>query len=90
MASEHELRSIAEDAAEQAADKAIERTFGLLGVDITNQDHVNEFRADLIYARSLRRMSERVWGKAVLVVVTAGIAWGLVVFGTGLKTKLGL
>lgn len=44
--------------AHSAARLAVRETFKLFGLDIDDQDAVNAFRADLIYARRLRKMSD--------------------------------
>lgn len=68
-ANEPELRRIAADAAEQAARTTIHETFRLMGVDVADQDSVNEFRADLVHARRLRRLNERVGGTIIVAIV---------------------
>lgn len=70
-----ELRRVATAAAEQAgaaaATKAIHETFRLLGVDVADQKSVNEFRSDLVHARRLRRLSERVGATIIFAIATA-------------------
>ncbi len=78
----------AREIADQAANAAIRQTLSLLGVDVNDQKSINEFRADLVYARRVRLMSERaaaatMWGIAVTV---AGGA--LLVFWDGIKAAL--
>lgn len=66
-------RDEAEAIAEKATCKTIERVFTLLGVDINDKQSVNAFRADLMHARRMRKMTERaamaaVWGITVAVI----------------------
>ncbi len=69
----------AREVAEAAAHEAVRETFRLLGVDIDDQASVNAFRADLVYARKLRRMGDRAGTAAfraiVTVAITAAAAW---------------
>jgi hypothetical protein len=64
-------RHAIEEAAELAAKQAVRDTFRLLGVDIDDQDQVNAFRADLIHARKLRKLSDSAASTALRVMVTA-------------------
>lgn len=48
-----------------------ETLFKMLGVDINSQDDINRLRADLVYARHLRRVAEATTRHAVKVLVTA-------------------
>lgn len=90
MISESEMRVMVREAAEQASHKTMRDLFKLLGVDIDEQDDINDLRADLIYAREMRKMSKTIWSKAVLVIVTGGAVWFMTTFGAGIKAKLGL
>ncbi len=63
----------AEEIAEACAEKAMQRMFQLLGVDIFNQESVNSFRADLIHAHSMRKMTERGGTAALLVIVGTAV-----------------
>ena len=89
MSQEDELHRIAAEAAELAAKDALAQTFRLFGLDIFDQDQVNEFRADLIYARRLRKLSDRV---SVVMVWSVGggiVAGALMMFWDGIKAALG-
>lgn len=66
-----------EEIASTASRKAINETFRLLGVDTADQASLNEFRADLVHARSMRRMSDRATTVAWTVCITA-IVGGLI------------
>lgn len=58
MVDEISRRNI-EAVAEAAAEKTVGKVFSVLGVDITDQAQLNEFRADLIHARKIRHVWER-------------------------------
>lgn len=94
MTTEMDRRSreeaIALEAARKAAKEVMRETFRMFGVDPDDQDSVNEFRADLIYMRDLRKMSRNVWGKVVLILVTGCLTWIVATFGAGVKAKLGM
>ncbi len=47
--------------------------FKMLGIDVTDQTQINDFRADFVYARRLRRASEAGRRHAVKMLVTAVI-----------------
>lgn len=63
----------------------LRQTFRALGVDIDDQDSLNAFRADLVYARRQRRLSERAKLIALRTVVTAVVTGA--VGGAGLAIK---
>ncbi len=89
MNQEEVLHRIAAEAAELAAKDALAQTFRLFGLDITDQDQVNAFRADLVHARRLRKLSDRI-GIVMLWSVGGGIVVGaLLMFWDGFKTALG-
>lgn len=67
-----------EHIAQCAADKAVERVFSLLfGVDMNDQEQINEFRADLTHIRRLRKLSDRV-GATTLIVFVSALATGVI------------
>lgn len=70
-------RREAEAIADQAAHKAVHETFRLFGVDTDSQQSVNEFRADLVHARKIRRLWDgaggRVFGGLLLAFLIGGI-----------------
>ena len=45
----------AEQAAENASDKALKKTFAILGVDVDNPSEVETFRMDLRFSGQLRK-----------------------------------
>lgn len=72
------LRPIIDAAAKEAAKEASEETlrdvFKLFGVDLTNVAAINRFRADLIFARKQREISERARSIAFRTVIAAVVA----------------
>lgn len=60
-----------EAVAVKAAHHAVAETFRLLGVDIKDQSSVNEFRADLVHIRMMRRLLSRGGLIAFTVMMTA-------------------
>lgn len=89
MSQEDELHRIAAVAAELAAKDALAQTFRLFGLDITDQDQINEFRADLIHARRLRKLSDRVSFVMVCSIGGGIVAGALMLLWDGIKTALG-
>lgn len=55
---QHTLPSI-DKAIDVAVDRAVSRTFYLLGVDVHNPQSVEEFREDLRFGKKLRRIADR-------------------------------
>ena len=47
-----------DEAADEAADKAVRKVFAILGVNIDNPESVEEFREDLRFGRKLRKMAD--------------------------------
>jgi hypothetical protein len=72
-----------EAVAEAAADKTIHETFRLFGVDIRDQNQINDFRADLVYARKMRRLHEKAGLKVVMVALALIVGGGLALFWSG-------
>lgn len=66
--------SICHLSAERAADKAVQKVFAILGVDINKPESVEEFREDLRFGKKLRKLADH--GVFVLVALLfTGIAW---------------
>lgn len=76
------------EVAKEAAKEAVKETFSLLGVDITEQDEINDFRADLVFARKQRRMSEAVKSRVVMMVVLGVTIGTIVTFSDWIKAFL--
>lgn len=84
-----ELHDIADLAAAKAARSVTHETFRLLGVDIDNQDSLNSFRSDLVYANRLRKTSERAQLAALGIIVSVVVGAALAALWTGIKQKMG-
>lgn len=75
-----ECKDIAAAAAEEGSTIVLKRTFALLGVDLDDFESVQEFRGDLQWVKSGRRLSKTVTGKSVssvVGVITIGVLVGL-------------
>lgn len=75
-----EAEDIADDAAEKGSDRALKRTFALLGVDLDEFESVQDLRGDLQWVKSGRRLSRAVGSKAgssIVGAVSIGILVGL-------------
>lgn len=62
--------------AERAAEKAVMKTFAILGIDVTKPSEVEEFRRDLRFAGDLRKMAGRSFVAfivALIGIVTAAL-----------------
>jgi len=88
MTHEQELRRIAHDAAEAAAKQVQRETFAFMGVDVSDQTSINRFRADLVYAHRLRRLSERLGVGVALAVLTSFVLGALALFWDGFREAL--
>jgi hypothetical protein len=74
------------EAIDQAVERAVKKTFAILGVDINDPESVEEFRQDLRFGKRMRKMADH--GQLALVGVFAvGIAWAVY---EGIKAKLGI
>jgi hypothetical protein len=67
-----EARDIAVEAAEEGSTTALKRTFALLGVDLDDFESVQEFRGDLQWVKSGRRVSKTFGSKAFSSIVGVG------------------
>jgi len=70
--------------AEDAAEKAVRKTFAILGVDIDSPREVSEFQQSLRFGDKLRKTADK--GIIAFVVSVAGIM-GTAVY-IGVKTKI--
>lgn len=57
-------------AAAAVAKEAVRQTFAILGVDVDEPKEVEEFRRDLRFGQSMRKMAER--GQIAMVTVLVG------------------
>jgi 23S rRNA U2552 (ribose-2'-O)-methylase RlmE/FtsJ len=65
----------------EIADKAVKKTFAILGVDIDKPESVEEFRQDLRFGKRLRKIADHstLAFVSVVIVALAGAMWlGLV------------
>lgn len=71
--------------ADDAAERAVRKTFAILGVDINRPEQVREFQESLRFGDKLRRAADRGWMvfAGALVVSLLAVVW------LGIKTKLG-
>ena len=76
---DHEISIVAE----AAAHKAVAQTFALLGVDIYDQDSLNDLRDTLLHARKIQRLSERAGFMAAMAVVGAIVSGALAFMWAG-------
>jgi hypothetical protein len=82
----HDEEAIMKQVIEQSVERAVKKTFAILGVDINDPESVEEFRQDLRFGKRMRRMADH--GQLALVGVFAvGIAWAVY---EGIKAKLGI
>jgi len=74
------------EAIEQAVERAVKKTFAILGVDINDPESVEEFRQDLRFGKRMRKMSDH--GQLALVATFfIGLGWAVY---EGIKAKLGM
>lgn len=64
---------------EVAVDKAVKKTFAILGVDVDKPESVEEFREDLRFGKAMRKYASHGF-LAFIAVVFAGLA-GSIWFG---------
>ena len=60
---------------DEAADKAVKKTFAILGVDIDDPAHVEEFRQDLRFSQRMRKFMDKgvitFWAAIIFSIATA-------------------
>lgn len=81
MISSTESERIAVTAARMASKETLSEAFSLLGIALGNQDSINEFRADLMFIRSIRKGSAKATTRFFMTMVTlfaGALAYGLV------------
>lgn len=83
-----QLRPVIEATAKEAAEETLAETFKLLGVDLTDVSAINRFRADLVFARKQREISERARSIAFRAVIVAAVAGAFSGFGWAVKVIL--
>lgn len=67
-----------------AAKEGVRQTFAMFGVDVDDPKEVEEFRRDLRFGGSMRRLADKSMASFV-IVITVGLAGALLL---GLKAKL--
>lgn len=72
--------------ADAAAERAVEKTFAILGVDVNKPEQVREFQESLRFGDRLRRAADR----GVLAFVTSLVVALLAALWIGVKSKLGV
>jgi len=75
---------LAKEFAEHAADKAVKKTFGILGVNIDDPEKLEDFRQDLRFGGLLRRAADKGLMATITVIATA-MAFAM---GAGLLLKI--
>jgi len=70
---------------EAAVDKAVKKTFAILGVDVDKPESVEEFREDLRFGKAMRKYASHGF-MAFIAVVFAGVA-GSIWYGLIHKLK---
>lgn len=65
---------------EQAAKRAVTETMAVIGVDVTNQESVNDFRDDLRFSRKIRKAGDH----SLMLII------GLVITGLGTALWMGI
>jgi peroxiredoxin len=69
--SKNECSQMAKEYAEQAAEKAVKKTFAILGVDVDDPNALEEFREDLRFGKRMRRAADKGFMTAVTVLTGA-------------------
>ena len=57
--------------AEDAAERAVKKTFAILGIDINAPSEVEQFRRDLRFAGDMRRMAGKSFVTFVVALISA-------------------
>jgi hypothetical protein len=75
--------------ADEAADRAVQKTFAILGVDVNAPESVEKFRQDLRFGGDMRSLAEKGKIASVMVFVTfiiSAIGYGIIEM---IKVKMG-
>lgn len=81
-----EEEAIMKEVIEQSVERAVKKTFAILGVDINDPESVEEFRQDLRFGKRMRKMADH--GQLALVAMfCVGLGWAVY---EGIKAKLGM
>ena len=71
--------------ANDAADKAVRKTFAIMGVNVDDPRQLEDFRRDVRFAGDLRSYA----GRSMLTLTSVCIGGLLIALWTGVKVKLG-
>lgn len=55
-----------------AVDRAVKKTFAILGVDVNDPESVEQFREDLRFGRRMRRAADKGWTALVGIIFVGG------------------
>ena len=60
-----------------ATEEAITETFKVIGIDVNDFDHINDFRENQSWVKKYRKMSETV-GSRIIVTITTALTGGII------------
>lgn len=83
--SKNECSALAREFAEHAAEKAVKKTFAILGVDVEDPQALEDFREDLRFGKRMRRAADKGFMTAVAVLTGAL----MVAMWAGVLVKIG-
>ena len=63
--------------ADESADRAVEKTFAMMGVNIHDPESVSGFQQDLRFNRTVRRISDKI-NITIIVVIVAAMTTGTI------------
>ena len=84
ISTDRESCRLATLAAEEAANKAVERTFFLFGIDIHDSKDIEKFNRSLWFIESMRKAADK--GTLAFIIIICGAMAG--VFWAGILHKL--
>jgi DNA helicase IV len=70
--------------AEDAADRAVEKTFARLGVDVNNPSELKKFQDSLRFGEKLLNMAD----KGIIAAIVTGVGMLMAALFLGIKTKI--
>ncbi len=70
--------------AEDAADRAVEKTFARLGVDVNNPSELKKFQESLRFGEKLLNMAD----KGMIAAIVTGVGMLMAALFLGIKTKI--
>lgn len=60
-----------------ATEEAISETFKVMGIDVNDFDHINDFRENQSWVKKYRKMSETV-GSRIIITITTALTGGVI------------